>query len=104
MSDEIVKARYTGNPASMRLDSGGEDLGQEIELLPRHHYDLPRSVVQDRDDFVIIEQEDDVADDDHREAREAKEKAAGATDTRPTSKSRPKDTERATDHAPREEG
>jgi hypothetical protein len=53
MSDDTVKARYMGNPAMLRLDDGGEDVGEEIELKPRHVYDLPKSVVADRDDFII---------------------------------------------------
>lgn len=103
MSDELVKARYMGNPAEMWLDSGDpDDRGRHIELLPRHLYELPRSVVQDRDDFKI--QEEDVADEPDEKAREAREKQASAEDAQPVSKAKERGTERATDRTPREEG
>lgn len=51
MSD-TVKARYMGNESDMRVGD------EEIHLQHRHVYDLPKSVVVGRDDFII--QEDDV--------------------------------------------
>lgn len=58
-ADRIVKARYMGNPSSMRIETDDpEDTGHEIELQPRHVYDLPIKVVADRDDFIIQDSEE----------------------------------------------
>lgn len=46
MSD-TVKARYMGNESDLRVGD------EEIHVVPRHVYDLPKSVVAGRDDFII---------------------------------------------------
>lgn len=59
-----VRARYMGNPASLRLEDG-----TEIELQPRHVYTLPKAVVATRDDFIIQEDEPEKAVDETGEKR-----------------------------------
>lgn len=94
MSDDLVRARWMGNESDLRLDSGGEDLGEEIHLEHGHIYTLPRSVVEDREDFKVQKEDDDQPADEERPKR-----------TSPPDTSRKREArETAVDKSDREEG
>lgn len=65
MSDNI-KARYMGNEADMRIGD------EEVHLQHRHIYELPKSVVVGREDFIIQEDEPERAVDSAPEKREGR--------------------------------